>query len=253
MLTLYQFAISHFCEKARWALAYKKLEYERKNLLPGPHLAQTKRMGADISATPILNHDGKLIQGSGHIISHLDQHFPDRSLTPKNPQLKAKCLEWETYLDQEVGVQVRRYCYHYLLQYPAMVIPLYTQGGPWYGAMLYKLIFPKLRARMRQAMKINEATARESKHRFEAAIERINEHFQDHEFLVGEQFTRADLTAAALFAPLVQPKQFGLRWPAEWPLEISAEVQDILPGLDWVTKFYDQYRYPTDNGLHLET
>jgi len=242
MLTLYQFAISHFCEKARWALAYKNLEYVKKNLLPGPHLAQTKRMGTDISATPILNHDGNLIQGSGHIISHLDQHFPERPLTPVNPELKAQCLEWENYLDQEVGVQVRRYCYHYLLQYPSMVIPLYTQGGPWYGTLLYKLIFPKLRAKMRQAMKINETTAGQSKRRFEAAIERINNRLQGHVFLVGEQFTRADLTAAALFSPLVQPHQFGLRWPAEWPLEVSAEVQNILSELDWVSKTYDQYR-----------
>ena len=241
-MTLYQFAISHFCEKARWALAYKKLEYVKKNLLPGPHLAQTKRLGANISATPILIHDGILIQGSGTIISYLDQHFPDHSLTPENPELKAQCLEWETYLDQEVGVQVRRYCYHYLLQYPSKVIPLYTQGGPWYGALIYKLIFPKLRTKMRQAMKINETTAQQSKLRFEAAIQRINKHLQDHEFLVGEQFTRADLTAAALFAPLVQPSQFGLKWPAEWPLEISTEVQDILPRLDWVSKIYDQYR-----------
>ena len=186
MLTLYQFAISHFCEKARWALAYKKLEYVQKNLLPGPHLAQMKRLGADISATPILIHDGNLIQGSGEIISHLDQHYPQHPLNPDSPELMAQCAEWETYLDQEVGVQVRRYCYHYLLQHPAMVIPLYTQGGPWYGALIYKLIFPKLRSKMRHYMKINESTAQESKQRFEAAIERINTHLQQHSFLVGE-------------------------------------------------------------------
>jgi glutathione S-transferase len=242
MLTLYQFAISHFCEKARWALAYKKLEYVQKNLLPGPHLAQTKRLGIDTSATPILIHDGNLIQGSGEIISHLDQHYPQRPLTPDSPELRAQCAEWETYLDQEVGVQVRRYCYHYLLQHPAMVIPLYTQGGPWYGALIYKLIFPKLRSKMRHYMKINESTAQESKQRFEAAIERINAHLQQHSFLVGEQFTRADLTAAALFAPIVQPPQFGLKWPAKWPDEMNAEVQKILPKLHWVSKIYDQYR-----------
>ena len=35
--TLYQFPISHYCEKVRWAMDYKKLEYKAKNLLPGLH------------------------------------------------------------------------------------------------------------------------------------------------------------------------------------------------------------------------
>ena len=32
---LYQFPISHYCEKARWQLDHKGLAYRTRNLLPG--------------------------------------------------------------------------------------------------------------------------------------------------------------------------------------------------------------------------
>lgn len=38
MLTLYQFPISHYCEKIRWALDFKQLKYNTVNLLPALHI-----------------------------------------------------------------------------------------------------------------------------------------------------------------------------------------------------------------------
>ena len=37
MRRLYTFRISHFSEKARWALDLQGLPYEESTLLPGPH------------------------------------------------------------------------------------------------------------------------------------------------------------------------------------------------------------------------
>ena len=34
---LYQFCISHYSEKVRWALDYKDIKYQPVNLLPGQH------------------------------------------------------------------------------------------------------------------------------------------------------------------------------------------------------------------------
>ena len=39
MRTLYQFPLSHFCEKARWLLDYKELDFVAHNLIPGVHRA----------------------------------------------------------------------------------------------------------------------------------------------------------------------------------------------------------------------
>ena len=61
-LTLYQFPISHYCEEARWALDWKGLEYRRVNLLPGLHLARSRKMAARTSV-PILVSADTIVQG----------------------------------------------------------------------------------------------------------------------------------------------------------------------------------------------
>jgi glutathione S-transferase len=37
--TLWQIEVSHFSEKARWALDYKGVEHKRSSPLPGAHIA----------------------------------------------------------------------------------------------------------------------------------------------------------------------------------------------------------------------
>ncbi|MCP3675846.1 MAG: glutathione S-transferase family protein, partial [Gammaproteobacteria bacterium] len=44
MIKLYQFPISHYCEKIRWSLDYKNLDYKIINLLPGLHIKTTKKL-----------------------------------------------------------------------------------------------------------------------------------------------------------------------------------------------------------------
>ena len=155
MLTLYQFPISHFCEKARWALDYKGLPYRRRNLLPGPHVKVVRRI-AKRSTVPVLVHDGRAIQNTADIITYLDQLVEERPLTPPDDPAKAEALEWERYCDVEVGVHVRRLCYHTLLDHPSLTIPMLTQDGPWYGPMLIRLVYPKLVRKMRTLMDIND-------------------------------------------------------------------------------------------------
>jgi len=49
MLTLYQFPISHYCEKIRWALDHKGLDYKLVNLLPGFHVSTAKKLSGRAS------------------------------------------------------------------------------------------------------------------------------------------------------------------------------------------------------------
>jgi len=86
MLTLYQFPISHYCEKIRWTLDYKKLIIKIINLLPGLHVLKTQKL-APHAFVPILVHDNKVIQGSSKIITYLDKEYSEQSLTPKKEQL----------------------------------------------------------------------------------------------------------------------------------------------------------------------
>ena len=238
---LYQFPISHYCEKVRWAMDYKGLDYKLKNLLPGLHLRTTKKMAAK-SYVPILIDEGEQVQNSHVILNYLDDKYPDKSLSPKDPELLAKALEWEKYCDVEIGVHVRRFGYHYLLAEPKTVIPFFTQGGPWWGPLFFKLFFSKLEPIMRKVMAIDEAGANKSEVKIQQAIDTLHEEYKQRKFLVGDQFSRADLSAAALLAPLIMPQGYGLDWPETMPAKLQALVDKNEAKLSRFRQLYREFR-----------
>ena len=240
-IVLHQFPISHYCEKVRWALDYKGLQYRLKNHLPGLHLKKMKAV-APFSSVPVLEHDGHYVQGSAAIISYLDTQFPARTLTPQAPEDREEALRWETFCDDNIGPHVRRYCYHTLLDHPDLVIPFFAQGGPFWGKPFLRVIFPKLQGVMRKAMQIREPHVSDSRVALEQSIQTLVQAYQGRTYLVGEQFSRADLAAASLLAPLFMPPQYGLKWPSVMPEPLQSWVNQQEGYLAPYRRFYQEER-----------
>lgn len=241
MIELYQFPISHYCEKIRWALDYKKLDHHTRNLLPGLHAKVTTKLVGQ-SAVPVLADGGQAIKDSATIITYLDDKYPAHCLTPADKNLREEALEWERYADQEIGPYVRCLCYHTLLDHPEIVIPFFAQDGSWYSKALLKIIFPKLQGKMRKFMQINIQSAQASKGRLDVAIEKIHQFRSNKDFMVGDSFTRADLALASMLAPLCMPHGYGLSWPNSYPEPLATSLASWDGKLDWVTEVYSKYR-----------
>ena len=60
---LITFGISHFCEKARWALDWHAIDYKEIGWPPGLHRILAKRCGAQGTTLPILLDGDTVIQG----------------------------------------------------------------------------------------------------------------------------------------------------------------------------------------------
>ncbi len=241
MLKLYQFPISHYCEKARWALELKDLPYRKVNLLPGPHAKKAKKIAGN-SKLPILLHDKYSTQGSSEIITYLDKNFSRRSLTPEDPEEAKLAAAWESYADREIGPQVRLLSYHTLLDHRNLVIPMMTQDCPWYSSLMMKTAFPKVSVAMRDLMKINDASAEKARQEISTALDNIADTLGDKEFLVGETFTRADLSVASLLAPLIMPQGYGVDWPETVPEPLASQISGFKDRLGWVGHIYDNFR-----------
>jgi glutathione S-transferase len=194
------------------------------------------------SSVPIIEHDKKIIQGSLETIDYLDKTFPEHSLTPTDYEQRKEALNWENYLAEEVGVTVRLCVYHILLDHPKIVKPFFTNNGPWYGNLFLSLAFPKLVSKMRYFMKINSESAVLARKQLSAAIDKLAQHYQDNQFLVGDKFSRADLTAASLLAPLSKQPKYGLDWPKELPDELNKLMSEFASKTQWVDRMYDKYR-----------
>lgn len=245
-LRLYQFAISHYCEKIRWALDFKGLNHDTINLVPGQHLKTIRRLTGGPTSVPVLDHDGHLVQGSAAILDYLDASFPDRPLTPADPEARALALDWEQRLDDLAGPAVRCYSYHHLLQRPKLVIPMLTAGTPFYNRILLSLIFSKLEELMRRYMKINEKTADQSRQEMDSILAELAASYSSRPYLAGDGFSRADLTAAALFAPLFQPAAYPVPWPdpERIPADLGAWTHSRSYELEFLNRLYEQHRQP---------
>ena len=240
-MVLYQFPISHYCEKVRWALDYKGLDWRAENLLPGLHVRRTRQL-AKRSSVPVLCEGDQCVQGSAAIISWLDEHYPEKPLTPEDPLLREEALAWESRLDAELGVHVRRFAYHTLLDHPQVVRPFFTHEGRWWWRPFLWASFPKLARLMRKLMGIDVAGAAESQASIEKVLDELAAHYGQHPYLVGNRFSRADLAAASLLAPMLMPPEYGLPWPARMPDPLQQWVDDNIQRMDWVRRLYREHR-----------
>ena len=205
---------------------------------------------AKFSSVPILKHNDIVIQGSAQIIDYLEAEFPDKPLNFANEQLNKEAAEWECYADEHIGPHVRRIIYHELLNHPNIVIPIFAHQGPWYSSLYFKLTYPKLSQIMRKLMNINDQSVGESKTILQDSLSKLNQHLsilpsdntidqpQPKNYIVGDRFSRADLSVSALLAPLFSPKEYGLNWPETFPTEIQNLIETYAPHMDFAKQCY---------------
>src|SRR5262249_6254636 len=108
---------------------------------------------------------------------------------------------------------------------------------------VYRALFPALRVVMNADMKIDAARAAHSREKVLAALDRIEAELQPSGYLVGDRFSVADLTAAALLAPVVMPPEFPYP-PPERARRAIAEVGESFgrhPALEWVAEMYRRH------------
>ncbi len=242
---LWQLQVSHYVEKVRWALDYKRVPHIRRTMLPGAHIQETMRLTGDTSTAPVLTIDGRSIGDSTRIIAAIEQRWPQQPLYPDDPAQRRRALELEEFFDEELGPHIRRAFYFEVLPRPDLLVPLFTEGDPAAAQTLSELL-PLLCAGIEQIFVVNAETAAESRAKTVAAMDRLERELSPTGFLVGDSFTVADLTAAALAYPVARPPEFQYSLVAEDDLSDSFRAfHDSLaqrPAGQWVADMYRRYR-----------
>ncbi|MGD1026147.1 glutathione S-transferase family protein [Candidatus Binatus soli] len=240
---LWQFAISHYAEKARWALDYKQVPHLRRSLLPGPHVSRIRRMTGQ-TAVPVLELGGAIIFDSTRIIEAIEKAHPDPPLYPADREARERALELEDYFDEELGPYIRQWGYFMLLPYSSTVTALFTSQAGLGKRLFMRAIFPLVRPLMRSKMKVYPAEAGAARDKTVAAMDRIARDLQPSGYLVGNGFTVADLTAAALLSPLVMPKEFPYPPPTAIPAPLAQARAQLAehPALKWAAGIYAKHR-----------
>jgi glutathione S-transferase len=240
---LWQFRFSHYNEKARWALDWKQVPHVRRALLPGFHVPRVLWMTGQKSV-PVLVLDGQAIADSTRIIAALEARQPAPPLYPRDPIARARALALEDWFDEELGPHVRRWAFHELLPNTDFAAAAMTVMWPPTTRRVYRALFPGIRVLMKADMRIDEAGARRGREQTMRALDRIEAELQPSGYLVGDAFSVADLTAAALFAPLVSPPEFPYTpaLPLPEPFASTRAALAERPAFRWVMDIYRKHR-----------
>jgi len=242
---LWHIELSHYNEKARWALDYKGIAHVRKAPMPGLHGAYA--LGVTRGAQrrlPVLVIDGRRIGDSTAIIEALEAYQPEPPLYPADAAERARALELEDYFDENLAPAVRSFGWFHTLDDPDRVAgALFTNDPHGTSARVMRRITPLLRPALRMDYHVTPADTERAVVQIRAAMDRVESELQPSGYLVGDRFSVADLTGAALFTPLMSPpeRQYAPPPPAPAMRELREELE-ACDGGKWVHEMYARHR-----------
>src|SRR5438552_5010118 len=102
---LWHIPLSHFNEKVRWTLDYKRIPH-RRQVLGADYLIRAWR-ATGRGTLPILFLDGRAIGDSTHIIAALEARYPEPPLYPGDAAARQRALALEDHFDAQLGAALR--------------------------------------------------------------------------------------------------------------------------------------------------
>jgi glutathione S-transferase len=222
--------ISHYCEKARWALDRAGVRYRERPHLQLIHWLAVRRAGGGRTA-PVLVCGDRVLADSAEIVAEADTRAPDaRRLYPDDPAAADEARELEREFDERLGPQGRLWMYDALRGRRDIAIAYACTGVPAWERRVLPVAYPLVTRVIDRYLRITpDAVARseaEVRGIFDAVAERLAD---GRPYLCGDRFTAADLTFAALAAAVLMPPEYGvpLPQPDELPEPMAAVVREL--------------------------
>lgn len=245
-VVLWHFPISHYNEKVRWALDWKSIRHERKVLtidyLPRALLATGR------PTLPILIIDGEAISDSTTIIETLEGLQPAPALYPPDRATCKRALDLENFLDEELGPAARTAIVGWAFYNdPKMAVRVLSTGMPKSAQSFITNALPVFKPFYTWRHKIRPDNIEAARAKVRACLDRIENEIQPTGFLAGDRFSVADLTAAALLAPIVQPKRLEFKQEQDVQDALASYRDTVIhhPAAKWAGAIFDRYRYAT--------
>jgi glutathione S-transferase len=240
---LWHIPLSHFSEKVRWALDYKGIAHRRR-VLGVDYLIRAWR-ATGRGTLPILFLDGRAIGDSTAIIAALEAHEPEPALYPADAAARERALALEDDLDEGLGPAIRAAMVGPLFRSdPDVALRALTTDMP---DQAYRMLRPLVRifpAFYRFRHNIDDAKLETDRATVQAALDRVEREREGRPYLVGDAFTIADLTAAALLSPLLQPAEIQYPMRVEMPPYLQEYRNRLLahPTTQWAAGIYRRHR-----------
>jgi glutathione S-transferase len=244
MLELYQFELSHYCEKIRFILNYKGLPYQVHEVTPGIGQVKLFQLSGQ-RQVPVLKDGEQIIADSTAIAQYLEQKFPERPLIPSDPKQKALCWLMEEWADSSIGLNSR-----------IAMIGAFSQHPDFRAAFLQDVIPAPfqdlLRALPSDMLTLLGTSVGFGTEAIQAAHAALKQNLDalclllaDQPYLLGEQPTLADFAVAGLSMYICFPETAVLNIPQSLKgrgVPGLADRPEFEPFFTWRAQLYHDYR-----------
>ncbi len=222
--------ISHYCEKARWALDRSGVAYRERAHLQVLHWVPVARAGGGKTA-PVLVWGDRVFADSADIVEEASARAqPDLALFPDDAAAAAKARALQRDFDEVLGPEGRRWMYFNLSGRRDIAVAYACTGVPGWQRWGLPLAYPLVARIIDRYLDVTPASAERSETEVRTVFDRVAGQLADgRHYLCGERFSAADLTFASLAAPLLMPPGYGvpLPQPDELPPAMAAKVREF--------------------------
>ena len=214
VLRLITIPISHYCEKARWALERCGLAYREDRHVQGIHRVAARRAGGG-PTVPVLVTPQRVIGESEQILSWVDERAPAVARPfPSQPPAREEVLSLCRRFDAGLGPRGRRLMYVHMLAQRALALAFNNEGVPRWEDRALRWGWPLLAGFIKRELGITAGIEAADEAAVFGELDHVARLLADgRPYLCGERFGAADLTFAALSASLVVPPQYGVPLP----------------------------------------
>ncbi|WP_180165774.1 glutathione S-transferase family protein [Acinetobacter sp. YH12049] len=250
MRTLYQFPLSHFCEKARWLLDHKELDYVAHNLMPGVHRAFAQ-LKTGQNKLPILRDQDHWVADSTQIAFYLDATYPEHSLIRPDVKLREDALEINE-LSIELGQHVRRWGLAHALNESEESLDILI-GEKGYLRQFEKYSKPIIKALVSKGYQLDTEKVAASRERLDEIVVDLNQRLIERggRYFVGDRLGLADIAVCSMLAPLLEI--VGTPWEKEHGESLSEEFKAYKAYLsDLPLGQYVQRIYQTERNARVD-
>jgi glutathione S-transferase len=210
MITLYELHWSHYCEKIRWALDYKKIPFKKVNvnIFTKPELQNFPRKGERHLVPTIYDEKTQqVVEDSSPILRYLDEAYPETpTLFPPGELQKKLIYEWIIELDSKLAVTSRKLGYtQIILENPGILAKLFLPNIA--NGMLTLPVIRRLSGGAMGMLLIKrfQFELNEKRHLYEELeifLLKTIDKLQGQQYMFNNTFGAADLTLATCLRPL---------------------------------------------------
>lgn len=212
--------LSHYCERARWALDAAGVDYVEDQNLQMFAGKKTVRLGAT-KTVPVLVLDDDVLPDSADIVRWASSQADDLLYPRGVARDRVEALE--ARFAGDYGVETRRVVYDWFFRNLDPCLPYNACAAPRYQAWLLRVMKGPIVPRMVRYLGLSADEVDAGRDFIRREMDDVAERLADgRPFLMGDAFTAADLTFAAMTAVSILPARYGVAIPEVDTLDEAA-------------------------------